>query len=179
MGGAQPLAVTMNDGVALVIEVDPARIRRRLETRYLDEAAASIDQAIDRALDCRSRGIARSIGLEANAADILPELVERGLTPDVVTDQTSAHDALNGYVPNGMTLDAAARLRTRDPGASLVGDIEVLAPIELTIRCRRCDAFNGSEAVPLLRPGIGARRIDLLSQLGLLGVSLESRQAGG
>jgi urocanate hydratase len=117
MGGAQPLAVTMNDGVAIVVEVDPARIARRLATRYLDEEARSLDDALARATDYVARGVARSIGLAANAADVLPELVARGITPDVVTDQTSAHDALNGYVPNGLTLAEALRLRERDPDA--------------------------------------------------------------
>ena len=115
MGGAQPLAVTMNEGVALVVEVDPARIKRRLETKYLDEAAGSLDEALARAQDYCQRGVARSIGLEANAADVMPALVARGVTPDVVTDQTSAHDALLGYVPNGMTLAEAVRLRDRAP----------------------------------------------------------------
>src|SRR5437868_12559746 len=101
MGGAQPLAVTMNEGVALVIEVDPARISRRLATKYLDEAVDSLDEALSRADDYKRRGIARSIGLEGNAADVLPGLVGRGVTPEIVTDQTSAHDALEGYVPNG------------------------------------------------------------------------------
>ena len=117
MGGAQPLAVTMNDGVALCVEVDPARIQRRLDTRYLDEATSSLDEAITRALDYKARGVARSIGLEANAADVLPALVARGLTPDVLTDQTSAHDALVGYVPNGLSLAEAAALRSSDPDA--------------------------------------------------------------
>jgi urocanate hydratase len=115
MGGAQPLAVTMNEGVALVVEVDPARIRRRLETKYLDEAAGSLDEALDRARDYCRRGVARSIGLEANAADVIPALVAREVTPDVLTDQTSAHDALLGYVPNGMSLAEAVRLRDRSP----------------------------------------------------------------
>jgi urocanate hydratase len=115
MGGAQPLAVTMNEGVALVVEVDPARIARRLATRYLDEAVDSLDVALDRALDCKRRGLARSIGLQGNAADVLPALVARGITPDVLTDQTSAHDALQGYVPNGLTLADAARLRQSSP----------------------------------------------------------------
>ena len=115
MGGAQPLAVTMNEGVALVVEVDAARIRRRLDTRYLDEATDSLDDALARAgVYCR-RGEARSIGLEANAADVIPALVARGVTPDVLTDQTSAHDALKGYVPNGLTLSEAARLRDTSP----------------------------------------------------------------
>jgi len=115
MGGAQPLAVTMNEGVALVVEVDPSRIERRLATRYLDETAPDLDTAIARVRDCCARGLARSIGLQANAADVLPELVRRGVTPDVLTDQTSAHDALQGYVPNGMTLAEALRLRDAAP----------------------------------------------------------------
>jgi urocanate hydratase len=115
MGGAQPLAVTMNEGVAIVVEVDPARIERRLATRYLDESTDALDAALDKARDYAARGLARSIGLCANAADVLPELVRRGVTPDVLTDQTSAHDALIGYVPNGITLAAATRLRERDP----------------------------------------------------------------
>ena len=115
MGGAQPLAVTMNEGVALVIEVDPARIARRLATKYLDETAASLDEALTRAFDYKQRGVARSIGLEGNAADVLPALVARGITPDILTDQTSAHDALQGYVPNGMPLAEALRLRAASP----------------------------------------------------------------
>ena len=112
MGGAQPLAATMNGAAALVIEVDPQRIARRLATKYLDEATDSLNEALDRVMRWRREGIARSVGLQANAADVLPALVARGLTPDVVTDQTSAHDALNGYVPNGMSLEEAVRLRT-------------------------------------------------------------------
>src|SRR3954464_451479 len=115
MGGAQPLAVTMNDGVALVIEVDPQRIARRLATTYVDERASSLDEALARAAACRGRGEPRSIALEGNAADVLPELVRRGVVPDVVTDQTSAHDALAGYVPNGMTLAEADALRRSAP----------------------------------------------------------------
>ena len=115
MGGAQPLAVTMNGGAALVIEVDPRRIARRLETGYLDEATQSLDDALDTLTEWTRTKTARSIGLEANAADVLPALVARGMVPDVVTDQTSAHDALNGYVPSGLTVEAAAALRDRDP----------------------------------------------------------------
>jgi urocanate hydratase len=115
MGGAQPLAITMNEGVALVIEVDPSRIERRLATRYLDEATTSLDDALARAAQYQRDGVARSIGLEGNAADILPALVARGVTPDVLTDQTSAHDALVGYVPDGLSLAEAATLRQADP----------------------------------------------------------------
>ncbi len=115
MGGAQPLAAVMNGAAALVVEVDPRRIERRLATKYLDEATDDLDEALDRVQQWRRQGTARSIGLRANAADVLPALVARGVTPDVLTDQTSAHDALNGYVPNGMSLDEAARLRERHP----------------------------------------------------------------
>ena len=115
MGGAQPLAITMNGGVALVIEVDPGRIERRLATRYVDERTASLDDALARAARCQRDGVARSIALEANAADVLPELVRRGVVPDVLTDQTSAHDALTGYVPQGVSLAEADALRRSDP----------------------------------------------------------------
>src|SRR5262245_59264047 len=115
MGGAQPLAVTMNGGIALVVEVDPSRIQRRLATRYVDERARSLDEALARIDALRHAGEARSIALEANAADVLPELARRGIVPDVVTDQTSAHDALNGYVPNGMSLADALALRGANP----------------------------------------------------------------
>src|SRR5687767_1386657 len=115
MGGAQPLAATMNGGIALVIEVDRQRIARRLATRYLDEATTSLDDALDKIEGWRRNRIARSIGLEANAADVLPEIVQRGVLPDIVTDQTSAHDALNGYVPHGMSLADAIVLREHQP----------------------------------------------------------------
>ncbi len=115
MGGAQPLAVTMNDGVALVVEVDPEHIRRRIETRYLDRAAGSLDEAVGLALDAKRTRRALSIGVEGNAADVFPELLRRGVEIDVVTDQTSAHDPLNGYVPRGLSLAAARELRRVDP----------------------------------------------------------------
>ena len=115
MGGAQPLAVTMNGGIALVVEVDPARIERRLATRYIDERATDLDDALDRIEAWQEAGVARSLALEGNAADVLPALAARGLRPDVVTDQTSAHDALNGYVPNGLSLRDAEALRRANP----------------------------------------------------------------
>jgi urocanate hydratase len=114
MGGAQPLAVTMNEGVALIVEVDPARIRRRLETRYLDTMAGSLDAAVALALAAKREGRALSIGVEGNAAEAFPELLRRGVEIDIVTDQTSAHDPLNGYVPAGYSLEAAAGLRGKD-----------------------------------------------------------------
>jgi urocanate hydratase len=115
MGGAQPLAATMNGAAALVVDVDRSRIERRLATRYLDEATSSLDEAIARVADWKRNAVARSIGLEANAADVLPQLVSRGIIPDVLTDQTSAHDALNGYVPRGMSLAESTLLRERQP----------------------------------------------------------------
>ncbi|MDP2055439.1 MAG: urocanate hydratase [Acidobacteriota bacterium] len=115
MGGAQPLAVTMNGGVALVVEVDPARIDKRLASKYLDESTTDLDAAVRRAQQCAADGVARSIGVLGNAAEVLPALVARGFLPDVVTDQTSAHDPLVGYIPAGLSLAEAARLRTADP----------------------------------------------------------------
>ena len=115
MGGAQPLAVTMNDGVAIVVEVDPHRIQRRLETRYVDTMTGSLDEALRLANEAMKKGTPLSIALLGNAADILPEFVRRGITPDVLTDQTSAHDELNGYVPNGLTHEEAIALRKKDP----------------------------------------------------------------
>ena len=109
MGGAQPLAVTMNGGVALCVEVDPQRIRRRLETRYLDEQVDDLAGAISRCEAAKAERRPLSVGLCANAADVLPELRRMGFKADIVTDQTSAHDPLNGYVPNLMTPQEAAR----------------------------------------------------------------------
>jgi urocanate hydratase len=115
MGGAQPLAATMNDATFLAAEVDEARIDKRLATRYVDEKFLDVDTAIDRALDLKAAGEARSIGVVANAADLLARLITRGIVPDVLTDQTSAHDELNGYIPNRMTYAAALELRRQDP----------------------------------------------------------------
>jgi urocanate hydratase len=115
MGGAQPLAATMNGACFLGIEVDPARIEKRLATGYCDRRADSLDAALAIIKEAQSRGEAISVGLVGNCADVLPELAARGIVPDLVTDQTSAHDALNGYVPNGMTLDQALALRRENP----------------------------------------------------------------
>ncbi len=115
MGGAQPLAVTMNDGVAIVVEVDPVRIQRRLDTKYVDTMTRSLDSALTLAEDAVRKGRPLSIALLANAAGILPEFVRRGITPDVLTDQTSAHDELHGYVPHGLPYREALRLRRKDP----------------------------------------------------------------
>lgn len=114
MGGAQPLAVTMNEGVGLVVEVDPARARRRQEIGYIDDVVDTLEEAMTLVEDYTQRGVPRSIGLVANAADIYPELVLRGVTPDVVTDQTPAHDVLF-YVPSGLSVGEADKLRKQDP----------------------------------------------------------------
>ncbi|MFT4622869.1 MAG: urocanate hydratase [Myxococcota bacterium] len=115
MGGAQPLAATMAGATFLGVDVDPHRIQRRLDTGYLDEVASDLDDAVDRVTRYAAAGTARSVGLAGNCADVLPTLLERGFRPDLVTDQTSAHDPLHGYVPAGLTLDEAASLRSADP----------------------------------------------------------------
>ena len=117
MGGAQPLAATMNEATALIAEVDPTRIQRRLDTRYLDEKAPSLKAAISRALAARDAGEAVSIGVVANAVELLEALLQRGIVPDILTDQTSAHDELNGYVPAGLSYDAALAMRDSSPDA--------------------------------------------------------------
>ena len=115
MGGAQPLAVTMADGVCLAAEVEEWRAQKRVETRYLDEIEHDIDRAIDRALEYRAQGINKSIGVICTAVDLLQRLIDRNITPDVLTDQTSAHDPLVGYLPQGMSNEAANALRESDP----------------------------------------------------------------
>ena len=115
MGGAQPLAATMNEAICLAVEVDPARVQRRLETRYVDKSTTSIDEAVAWCEDAKRRGVAVSIGLVGNCAEVLPALVRRGFKPDVVTDQTSAHDPLNGYIPAGLSVGEAAELRRTAP----------------------------------------------------------------
>ncbi|MFD1414345.1 urocanate hydratase [Oceanobacillus jeddahense] len=117
MGGAQPLAVTLNGGVCIAIEVDQHRINRRIETKYLDTYTDDLDEAIRLANEARSEKKALSIGLLGNAAELLPKMIEKGFIPDVLTDQTSAHDPLNGYVPEGFSLEKAADLRGKDEAA--------------------------------------------------------------
>ncbi|MCW8138283.1 MAG: urocanate hydratase [Planctomycetota bacterium] len=119
MGGAQPLAATMNEAVCLAAEVDPDRVRRRLETRYLDHATDDLDEALRLAQEARERGQARSIAWVGNAVTLLEAMLARGVVPDVLTDQTSAHDLLNGYVPTGLSLAEAKTLRASDPAAYL------------------------------------------------------------
>jgi urocanate hydratase len=115
MGGAQPLAVTMNDGVALIVEVDKWAIERRLKHKYLEMWTDNLDEAMRWALEAKHKGIPRSIGLLGNAAEVHPELLKRGFIPDVLTDQTSAHDPLNGYYPAGLSKEQADTLRKNDP----------------------------------------------------------------
>jgi urocanate hydratase len=127
MGGAQPLAATMNGAVALVAEIDPSRIEKRLRTRYLDEHETRIDAAIDRALEAKAARRAVSIGVECNAVDLLERLLARDIVPDLVTDQTSAHDELEGYVPRGGTLEEWTRLRKDDPKTYIARAYETMA----------------------------------------------------
>jgi urocanate hydratase len=115
MGGAQPLAATMNGALLLGVEVDPARIEKRLKSGYCDKIAHSLDEALTLIDRARKERRPISVGLVGNCADVLPEIVKRGIVPDVLTDQTSAHDALNGYVPHGMSLDDALALRAKNP----------------------------------------------------------------
>jgi urocanate hydratase len=127
MGGAQPLAATMNGACFLGIDVDPARIEKRIQTGYCDEISYDLDDALNKINEARKRGEAISVGLIGNCADILPELVRRGVVPDVLTDQTSAHDALNGYVPNGMWLSDALNLRRENPDEYVKRAMETMA----------------------------------------------------
>lgn len=127
MGGAQPLAATLAGACLLAVECDPSRIQKRLESRYLDDAAEDLDTALDKLNEALNKGEARSIGLLGNAADVLPELARRGIRPDAVTDQTSAHDPLNGYLPLGWTLEKAAKMRLEDPAAVVQAAKESMA----------------------------------------------------
>ena len=120
MGGAQPLAATMANATMRAIEVDPHRAQRRIETGYLHEVASDLDDGLARVEQYRREGVARSVAVVGNCAEMLPELVQRGFRPDLVTDQTSAHDPLHGYVPAGLSLQAAAELRARDPEGYVV-----------------------------------------------------------
>ena len=145
MGGAQPLAVTMAGGAYLGVEIDPHRVQRRLETRYLDEVAPDLDSALRRNEAWTKDKVARSVAIVANVADVYAELVRRGITPDLVTDQTSAHDPLVGYIPQGYTLDAAAELRRADPAgyvararASMAVQVEAM----IALKARGAHVFD-------------------------------------
>mgnify|MGYP000020606199 FL=1 len=127
MGGAQPLAVTMNEGVAIIAEVDEERIERRLKTRYVDTVVTDLDEALRLAFKAKNRGEALSIALVGNAADVVPEFVRRGIIPDVLTDQTSAHDELNGYIPRGIPYHEALKLRRENPAEYIKRAYESMA----------------------------------------------------
>ncbi|MCX6062782.1 MAG: urocanate hydratase [Caldiserica bacterium] len=131
MSGAQPLAITMNGGVGLIVECDPDRIQKRLDTKYIDTMTTDLNEALQMVQEAVAEKRPLSIGLVANAADVFPELLRRGIIPDVVTDQTSAHDTLNGYVPNGMPLADAYALRSSDPA-----EYERRALDAITVHCK-------------------------------------------
>ena len=175
MGGAQPLAITMNGGVALCLEVDPTHLGRRIETGYLDEEADDLADAIARCLAAKGERRPLSVGLVANAADALPELQRMGFEADIVTDQTSAHDPLNGYVPNLMTLEEALRLRAENPDeyvrrsraaiaahcAAMVGFLDAGAEVFDYGNSLRAEArlggFEGLSPIPASFPPTSAR----------------------
>ncbi len=143
MGGAQPLAATMNGACFLGMDVDPRRIERRLETGYCDRIARSLDEALGILTEARANGESLSVGLVGNCADVLPEMVRRGIVPDVLTDQTSAHDPLNGYVPNGMTLDEARALRIANPDEYVKRSMAAMAVhVEAMLSLQRAGAVT-------------------------------------
>ncbi|HMF00673.1 MAG TPA: urocanate hydratase [Terriglobia bacterium] len=127
MGGAQPLAATMNGAAFLAVEIDPARVQRRIATGYLDTLAHNLDEAWNLVTTARDQKRALSVGLVGNCADVLPEMVQRGWIPDMLTDQTSAHDPLNGYFPRGLSLDEAVRMRSSDPESHIKRSVESIA----------------------------------------------------
>jgi urocanate hydratase len=143
MGGAQPLAATMNGACFLGIDVDPQRIGRRLETGYCDRMAPTLDQALVLLRAAQAKGEALSVALVGNCADVLPEMVRRGIVPDVLTDQTSAHDPLNGYVPNGMSIEEAKSLRTRNSAEYIARSIEAMGVhVEAMLALQRAGAVT-------------------------------------
>jgi urocanate hydratase len=155
MGGAQPLAATMAGASMLAVECDPERIRKRLETGYLDEMATELDAAMERMERARADGKAVSVGLLGNAAEVFPDLVARGARPDLVTDQTSAHDPLNGYLPAGWTLEQAVDMRARDPQA-----VVAAAKASMAVQVRAMLAFNAA-GIPTVDYGNNIRQMAL------------------
>ena len=153
MGGAQPLAATMAGASMLAVECDPERIRKRLETGYLDEMATDLDQALARIERARNDGQPVSVGLLGNAAEIFPELAERGVHPDLVTDQTSAHDPLNGYLPAGWTLEHAIEMRAKDPKA-----VVAAAKASMAVQVRAMLEFHAA-GVPTVDYGNNIRQM--------------------
>ncbi len=145
MSGAQPLAATMNNATYLAAEVNAERIKKRLDTNYLDEMETDLDRAISKALEYKEKGIARSIVWHGNVVDLLQALVDRGITPDLLTDQTSAHDPLNGYVPQGLTYEEALELRARDPEEYKRRSFETMAKhvrLMITLQERGAETFD-------------------------------------
>ena len=166
MGGAQPLAATIAGAVFLGVDVDPQRVQRRLDKRYLDELAPDLGTALELVQRYKASGTARSIGLIGNAADVLEQLLARGVIPDVVTDQTSAHDELNGYVPSGLSLVAAAALRQQDPDAYRARAYATMARhVQAMLDCQKrgakvFDYGNNLRAQALKASGPGVRLPD-------------------
>lgn len=143
MGGAQPLAVTMNDGVVIAIECDRKRIERRIETKYCDVMAETLDEALEIAKKAQDKKEPLSIGLLGNAAEILPEMVLRGFTPDLVTDQTSAHDPLNGYIPIGYSMDEADQLRKSKPDEYIhLARVSIAKHVEAMLELQKAGAVT-------------------------------------
>ncbi|MBN9663795.1 MAG: urocanate hydratase [Acidobacteria bacterium] len=142
MGGAQPLAATMNGGAILCVEADPARIQKRLDTGYCDRMVTSLDEALSLIDEARASRQPLSVGLAGNCAEVLPEMVRRGVTPDIVTDQTSAHDPLNGYIPAGLSIREAAELRASDPQAYISRAMDSIAVhVEAMLALQRAGAI--------------------------------------
>ena len=143
MGGAQPLAITMNEGVCLAAEIEEWRIKKRLETQYVDEMSHDIDEAIDRALEARERGHAISIGVVCNAVDLLQRLIDRNITPETLTDQTSAHDELIGYFPQGLSVEQANTLRDTNPDLYRERSLDTMARhVRLMLELQRRGAIT-------------------------------------
>ena len=146
MGGAQPLSVTMNGGVCLAAEVEKWRIEKRIETKYLDEMVLDIDESIDKALKAKEEGKAWSIGVHCNAVDLLQRLTDREIKVDILTDQTSAHDPLIGYVPHGISLEEANALRKSDPEKYIelsYASMKRHVPISVRFSAKERDHFAG------------------------------------
>lgn len=143
MGGAQPLSITMNEGVCLAAEVEAWRIQKRLDTSYLDKMTSDIDEGIDWALDAKQKGEAVSIGVVCNAVELLQRLIDRNMTPDTLTDQTSAHDELNGYFPVGLTIEAAKSLREKSPEEYIKLSLDTIAQhVELMLELQKRGAIT-------------------------------------
>ena len=164
MGGAQPLAATMTGAAFLGIDVDPERIKKRLKTGYCDFLVTTLDEALRILKNAVRKKENVSVGLVGNCADIIPELAERGVVPDILTDQTSAHDPLNGYVPNGMTFEAALELRGRDPKAYQERSLDAMAKhVEGMLACRRWARSRSTTAITFgrLRSSAGLRMLTI------------------